>query len=69
VAEMSIVDGLPRSANVVAVLSSVLSFLRRTAFEDFANKKSRGLSILAHGARRTAPRDRRDSRGRWGCFG
>jgi CRP/FNR family transcriptional regulator, cyclic AMP receptor protein len=38
VGEMSIIDGLPRSASVMAVRPSVLSFLSRTAFEDFANK-------------------------------
>jgi CRP/FNR family transcriptional regulator, cyclic AMP receptor protein len=38
VGEMSVIDGLPRSASVMAVRPSVLSFLTRTAFEDFANK-------------------------------
>ena len=38
VGEMSIIDGLPRSASVVAVRAAVLSFLSRAAFEDFANK-------------------------------
>ncbi|MFY9836534.1 MAG: Crp/Fnr family transcriptional regulator, partial [Xanthobacteraceae bacterium] len=36
VGEMSIIDQLPRSANVVAVRPAVLSFLRRTDFQDFA---------------------------------
>jgi CRP/FNR family cyclic AMP-dependent transcriptional regulator len=36
VGELSIIDGLPRSASVVAVRNSELSFLRRSAFEDFA---------------------------------
>ena len=38
VGELSIIDGLPRSASVVAVRSSALSFLSRAAFEDFATK-------------------------------
>jgi CRP-like cAMP-binding protein len=38
VGEMSIIDGLPRSASVVAVRAAVLSFLSRIEFEDFANK-------------------------------
>jgi CRP/FNR family transcriptional regulator, cyclic AMP receptor protein len=36
VGELSIIDGLPRSANVVAVRDAALSFLSRAAFEDFA---------------------------------
>jgi CRP/FNR family transcriptional regulator, cyclic AMP receptor protein len=36
VGEMSIIDGLPRSASVVAVRPAVLSFLSRADFEDFA---------------------------------
>jgi len=36
VGEMSIIDGLPRSASVVAVRAAVLSFLSRSDFEDFA---------------------------------
>jgi CRP-like cAMP-binding protein len=35
---MSIIDGLPRSASVVAVRPAVLSFLSRADFEDFAKK-------------------------------
>src|ERR1700722_19366707 len=38
VGELSIIDGLPRSASVVAVRNAVLSFLSRAAFEDFAKK-------------------------------
>jgi len=38
VGEMSIIDGLPRSASVVALRTAVLSFLSRVEFEDFANK-------------------------------
>jgi CRP/FNR family transcriptional regulator, cyclic AMP receptor protein len=38
VGELSIIDGLPRSASVVAVRDSALSFLSRAAFDDFANK-------------------------------
>ena len=36
VGELSIIDGLPRSASVVAVRDAALSFLSRAAFEDFA---------------------------------
>ena len=36
VGEMSIIDGLPRSANVVAVRPAILRFLRRTDFQHFA---------------------------------
>jgi CRP/FNR family transcriptional regulator, cyclic AMP receptor protein len=38
VGELSIIDGLPRSASVMAVRPTSLSFLSRTAFEDFAKK-------------------------------
>jgi CRP-like cAMP-binding protein len=38
VGELSLIDGLPRSASVVAVRSAQLSFLSRGAFEEFANK-------------------------------
>jgi CRP/FNR family transcriptional regulator, cyclic AMP receptor protein len=38
VGELSIIDGLPRSASVVAVRAAALSFLSRAAFEDFAGK-------------------------------
>jgi CRP/FNR family transcriptional regulator, cyclic AMP receptor protein len=38
VGEMSIIDGLPRSASVVAVRAAVLRFLRRSDFADFAKK-------------------------------
>ena len=38
VGELSLIDGLPRSASVVAVRPAQLSFLSRAAFEDFANK-------------------------------
>ena len=36
VGEMSIIDRLPRSANVVAVRPAILSFLGRTEFQHFA---------------------------------
>jgi len=36
--ELSVIDGRPRSASVVAVRTATLSFLGRAAFEDFANK-------------------------------
>jgi CRP/FNR family transcriptional regulator, cyclic AMP receptor protein len=39
VGELSLIDGLPRSASVVAVRPATLSFLSRAAFEDFANKR------------------------------
>jgi CRP/FNR family cyclic AMP-dependent transcriptional regulator len=38
VGELSIIDGLPRSASVVAVRDAMLSFLSRAAFEAFAAK-------------------------------
>jgi CRP/FNR family transcriptional regulator, cyclic AMP receptor protein len=38
VGELSIIDGLPRSASVVAVRNSALSFISRAAFEAFADK-------------------------------
>jgi CRP/FNR family transcriptional regulator, cyclic AMP receptor protein len=38
VGELSIIDGLPRSASVVAVRGTTLSVLSRTAFEDYAEK-------------------------------
>jgi len=38
VGELSIIDGLPRSASVVAVRPSTLRFVSRSAFEEFANK-------------------------------
>jgi CRP/FNR family cyclic AMP-dependent transcriptional regulator len=38
VGELSLIDGSPRSASVVAVQPAQLSFLSRAAFEKFANK-------------------------------
>jgi CRP/FNR family transcriptional regulator, cyclic AMP receptor protein len=38
VGELSIIDGLPRSASVVAVRDAKLSFLSRAAFEEFAQR-------------------------------
>jgi CRP-like cAMP-binding protein len=38
VGELSIIDGLPRSATVVAVRASALSFISRATFEEFAGK-------------------------------
>jgi len=38
VGELSIIDGLPRSASVVAVRAASLSFLSRATFDDFAEK-------------------------------
>jgi CRP-like cAMP-binding protein len=38
VGELSIIDGLPRSASVVAVRDAALSFLSKAAFEAFAEK-------------------------------
>ena len=40
VGELSIIDGLPRSASVVAVRPTSLSYLSRAAFEDFAKQHS-----------------------------
>jgi CRP/FNR family transcriptional regulator, cyclic AMP receptor protein len=40
VGELSIIDGLPRSASVVAVRPTSLSFLSRAAFEEFAKQHS-----------------------------
>jgi len=39
VGELSMIDGLPRSAAVVAVREAALSFLSRAAFEAFAQKR------------------------------
>jgi CRP/FNR family transcriptional regulator, cyclic AMP receptor protein len=36
VGELSMIDGLPRSASVVSIRDSALSFLSRAAFDDFA---------------------------------
>jgi CRP-like cAMP-binding protein len=38
VGELSVIDGRPRSASVVAVRAATLSFLSRAAFEAFAQK-------------------------------
>jgi CRP-like cAMP-binding protein len=38
VGELSIIDGLPRSATVAAVRDAAVSFLDRLGFEDFAEK-------------------------------
>jgi CRP/FNR family cyclic AMP-dependent transcriptional regulator len=38
VGELSMIDGLPRSASVVAVRDSTLSFVRRAAFNQFVRK-------------------------------
>jgi CRP/FNR family transcriptional regulator, cyclic AMP receptor protein len=38
VGELAIIDGLPRSASVVATRPASLSFLSRAAFEDFTHK-------------------------------
>ena len=38
VGELSMIDGRPRSASVVTVRAAKLSFLSRTAFEDFTKK-------------------------------
>ena len=40
VGELSIIDGLPRSASVVPVRDAAVSFLSRAAFEAFADKHS-----------------------------
>jgi CRP/FNR family transcriptional regulator, cyclic AMP receptor protein len=46
VGEMAIIDGLRRSASVVAARASILSFLKRGDFEDFANKHPEVYKIL-----------------------
>jgi CRP-like cAMP-binding protein len=38
VGELSLIDGLPRSASVVAMRPAQLNFLSRAAFKEFANK-------------------------------
>jgi CRP/FNR family transcriptional regulator, cyclic AMP receptor protein len=57
VGEMSIIDQLPRCASVIAVRASVLSFLNRTKFVDFAKKHSQVyeslLTLLAGRLRET----------------
>jgi CRP-like cAMP-binding protein len=57
VGEMSIIDQLPRCASVVAVRASVLSFLNRAEFVDFAKKHSQVyeslLTLLAGRLRET----------------
>ena len=40
VGELSVIDGLPRSASVVAVRDAAVSFLSNAAFEAFAEKHS-----------------------------
>jgi CRP/FNR family transcriptional regulator, cyclic AMP receptor protein len=47
VGELSIIDGLPRSASVVAVRPTSLSFLSRAAFEQFAKKRPEVYKLLA----------------------
>jgi CRP/FNR family transcriptional regulator, cyclic AMP receptor protein len=39
VGELSVIDRLPRSASVIAVRNTTLSFLSRAKFEDFAKKR------------------------------
>jgi len=46
VGELSIIDGLPRSASVVAVRNSALSFISRAAFEEFADKHPEVYKLL-----------------------
>jgi CRP/FNR family transcriptional regulator, cyclic AMP receptor protein len=46
VGELSIIDGRPRSASVVAVRDSALSFLSRPAFEVFAKKHPQICRVL-----------------------
>ena len=46
VGELSIIDGRPRSASVVAVRNSALSFLSRTALEAFAEKHPQICRVL-----------------------
>jgi CRP/FNR family transcriptional regulator, cyclic AMP receptor protein len=46
VGELSIIDGLPRSASVVAVRDATLSFLSRAAFDTFAQKHPEVYKLL-----------------------
>jgi CRP/FNR family transcriptional regulator, cyclic AMP receptor protein len=46
VGELSIIDGEPRSASVVAVRDATLSFLSRAAFEAFAEKHPQICTVL-----------------------
>src|SRR6202034_1962869 len=46
VGELSVIDGLPRSASVVAVRATSLSFLSRASFEVFAAKHLEVYKIL-----------------------
>ena len=46
VGELSIIDGQPRSASVVAVRDSALSFLSRTAFEAFVEEHPQICKVL-----------------------
>jgi len=46
VGELSIIDGLPRSATVMAVCDATLSFLSRTEFEAFAEKNPEIYKLL-----------------------
>jgi CRP/FNR family transcriptional regulator, cyclic AMP receptor protein len=46
VGELSIIDGLPRSASVVAVREATLSFLSRAAFDTFAQKHPEVYKLL-----------------------
>jgi CRP-like cAMP-binding protein len=57
VGELSIIDGLPRSASVAAVRDSELSFVSRTAFQAFADTQPEVykhlVTLLAHRLRDT----------------
>jgi CRP-like cAMP-binding protein len=57
VGELSIIDGLPRSASVAAVRDSELSFISRTAFQAFADAQPEVykhlVTLLAHRLRDT----------------
>jgi CRP-like cAMP-binding protein len=54
VGELSILDGLPRSATVVAVRDATLSSVSRAEFEAFAEEHPRGLQIAREDSRSSA---------------
>jgi CRP-like cAMP-binding protein len=57
VGELSIIDGLPRSATVVAVRDATLSSVSRAEFEGFCRRTSRGLQIAREASCSPAARD------------
>jgi CRP/FNR family transcriptional regulator, cyclic AMP receptor protein len=57
VGELSMIDGLPRSATVMAVRDAAVSFLSRAEFEAFADKHPE-VQITDQASRSTPARDR-----------